>query len=166
MLQVVLFFIIIIVGLIYSSMKIGFISINRNYFTSFFQNFRVFSVSSVPLSCRFFITIDTSHEKIAGCGSLFVRLVHDSREFRRNEGSSITIGKTDDSNILWYAEPFFLDSIEGGISDNIVKGEDGIRSVLLSRRRRVAFRATSKSILSQTTRSRSIGMRFSLRASR
>ena len=60
-----------------------------------------------------------------------MRLVHDSREFRRNEGSSITIGKTDNSNILWYAEPFFLDSIEGGISDNIVKGEDGIRSVLL-----------------------------------
>jgi hypothetical protein len=46
-----------------------------------------------------------------------VCLVHDSREFRRNEGSSITIGKTDDSNILWYSEPFFLDSIEGGIGD-------------------------------------------------
>ena len=58
-------------------------------------------------------------------------LVHDSREFRRNEGNSITIGKTDDSNILWYAGALFLDSIEGGISDNIVKGEDGIRSVLL-----------------------------------
>lgn len=58
-------------------------------------------------------------------------LVHDSREFRRNEGSSITIGKTDDSNILWYSESFFLDSIKGGIGDYVVKGEDGIRSVLL-----------------------------------
>ena len=60
-----------------------------------------------------------------------MRLVHDSREFRRNEGSSITIGKTDDSNILWYSESFFLDSIKGGIGDYVVKGEDGIRSVLL-----------------------------------
>ena len=57
-------------------------------------------------------------------------LIHDGGESWSNEGSGISIGKTDDGHILRNAQSLCLDGIEGGIGDDIVEGEDGIRRIL------------------------------------
>ena len=59
-----------------------------------------------------------------------MRLIHDGGESWSNEGSGISIGKTDDGHILRNAQSLCLDGIEGGIGDDIVEGEDGIRRIL------------------------------------
>ncbi len=96
-------------------------------------------------------------------GTLLVCLVHDGTQSWGNESGGVSIGESDDGDILWNAQALGLDGVEGSVGDDVVEGEDGIRAMLALQSRRVALRATSKSILSHTTRSRSIGIRFSLK---
>ena len=147
-------------------MKIGFISINRNYFTSFFfQNFAYFQYHRYHFLIDFsspLILLMRRSQAVVPCSCALSMIAESFGVTKAAVSPSVKpmIATSPGMRSL------FLDSIEGGISDNIVKGEDGIRSVLL-------FEETEGSVSGHIeidsvadTRSRSIEMRFSLSASR
>ena len=67
-----------------------------------------------------FVTIDVFHEEFASLGTLLVCLVHDGTQSWGNESGGVSIGESDDGNILWD------DSLYLSLAD-VLNGEYEIR---------------------------------------
>ena len=77
-----------------------------------------------------FVTIDVFHEEFTSLGTLLVCLVHDGTQSWGNESGGVSIGESDDGDILWDAQALGLDGVEGSVGDDVIEGEDGIRAML------------------------------------
>ena len=58
-----------------------------------------------------------------------VALVNDGRKLRSDVGGMHIVGKADEGHVLWNAEVLLLDSGKGSKGDNVVEGENGVRTV-------------------------------------
>ena len=76
------------------------------------------------------VAVDISHQQFAGFHSLFVGLIHDGRQAGGDKGGRVSIGETDDGNVIGDAQACRLDGIESSVGEDVVESQNGIRPFL------------------------------------